>query len=438
MSIMYMGSGNETPVKRKRGRPPKNNKAEAFPTYTLQFQSPGEFSLPLAESNLNQMVRIGEPDAYTPFMKVSPSTQAKRRRKSSSTAPPRLNLAPLAGASALPTPVNHTQPTTTRPAHVLAKTMENMAMITGIGMRTPPEGAARTSAAMAPLAGPQLHTDDSPGSPRTHGSRAGPLGVPFSHAPPDGARLSPALFSDGLFSFRLVVDENGHAALSAKEELLRHIDRRGERPPTFAINSSSAVSVAPSRGHARTASSSSHNLERSASSVGSSLDPVLPTLPSQHGASPGHLALVQGPLHGSGSGSGSGPRYFLPTITPTSALAAPLIVADDKYIVPQTPHRDENATPDLLAFNLTPQFNTLMYLALNINLPQHRGAMVHAVPPSFIAETGSLRQPGHAAVKGMSPAPAIDTTRLTAAGSLDEGDARQALKRVFSLRRGRR
>ncbi|GEQ70610.1 hypothetical protein JCM33374_g4288 [Metschnikowia sp. JCM 33374] len=72
------------PVKRKRGRPPKANKPEdAFPTFTMQLQSSPLSGSPNAERTSSQVVRIGEPDSFTPVMKVMPSPHRKKRRKSS-------------------------------------------------------------------------------------------------------------------------------------------------------------------------------------------------------------------------------------------------------------------------------------------------------------------------------------------------------------------
>ncbi|KAF8001812.1 hypothetical protein HF325_004313 [Metschnikowia pulcherrima] len=73
------------PVKRKRGRPPKANKPEdAFPTFTMQLKSSPFSGGPNAELTSSQVVRIGEPDSFTPMMKVLPSPHRKKRSKSSS------------------------------------------------------------------------------------------------------------------------------------------------------------------------------------------------------------------------------------------------------------------------------------------------------------------------------------------------------------------
>lgn len=76
-AMSFANTGEQ--VKRKRGRPPKPNKlGEAFPTLTLQFQSPGS---PTAELNSSMTVRMGEPDTFTPLMKVLPTTHLGRRKR---------------------------------------------------------------------------------------------------------------------------------------------------------------------------------------------------------------------------------------------------------------------------------------------------------------------------------------------------------------------
>lgn len=79
MSTSY----SDPPVKRKRGRPPKKQPLDVYMSFTSQFQALSSSSSPSAESNSNLMIKLGEPNSFTPVMKVSPSKPiGKRRRKS--------------------------------------------------------------------------------------------------------------------------------------------------------------------------------------------------------------------------------------------------------------------------------------------------------------------------------------------------------------------
>lgn len=74
---------NPPPVKRKRGRPPKANKlGDAFPTLTLQFETSPSSGSPTAELNSSMTVKMGEPDTFTPLMKVLPTYHLARRKRS--------------------------------------------------------------------------------------------------------------------------------------------------------------------------------------------------------------------------------------------------------------------------------------------------------------------------------------------------------------------
>lgn len=109
------------PVKRKRGRPPKHAKPASFPTMTLQFDTSPHASPP--ELNSNRMVQIGEPDAFTPLMKVSPM---RRKRRASDL--PRVMLTP----KSVHTPGR------------LSSAIDTMSELTQLAVyNTPPESLAR-------------------------------------------------------------------------------------------------------------------------------------------------------------------------------------------------------------------------------------------------------------------------------------------------------
>lgn len=78
-----MSSYSDPPVKRKRGRPPKKQPLDIYMSFTSQFQAMSGSSSPSAENNSNLMVKLGEPNSFTPVMKVSPSKLLGKRRRTS-------------------------------------------------------------------------------------------------------------------------------------------------------------------------------------------------------------------------------------------------------------------------------------------------------------------------------------------------------------------
>lgn len=101
-----MTSLNELPVKRKRGRPPKKQPVDIYMSFTSLFQTLTNSTSPSAESNSNLMIKLGEPNSFTPMMKVSPSvipTKLKRRRTNSfGLLPTRLQSPNMPSSSASP------------------------------------------------------------------------------------------------------------------------------------------------------------------------------------------------------------------------------------------------------------------------------------------------------------------------------------------------
>ncbi|OBA23637.1 hypothetical protein METBIDRAFT_9885 [Metschnikowia bicuspidata var. bicuspidata NRRL YB-4993] len=85
MSVLMSEPANQPdpPVRRKRGRPPKAEKPQdAFSTFTMQLESSPLAGGPNAELTSSQVLKGGEPDSYTPVMKVFPSPHCRKRRRS--------------------------------------------------------------------------------------------------------------------------------------------------------------------------------------------------------------------------------------------------------------------------------------------------------------------------------------------------------------------
>lgn len=188
----------DQPIKRKRGRPPKHDKpAEAYPTFTVQFQATPEHAHPNAELNSSRMVQIGEPDAYTPVMRVSPTVH-KRRRRSTPTA--RRSVA----AASTPTLSPALLAVTPR---VLARVLAHMEMLTMDSphqLSTPPDSAMRPSFGLFSGLGLSAF-------PHPLADTSAEAAFPMLHD-----HDFPSFFEDNLFAYKLVVDDHGRAVLADK------------------------------------------------------------------------------------------------------------------------------------------------------------------------------------------------------------------------------
>lgn len=519
MLAPLMSGGPENPgepVKRKRGRPPKNNKlADSFPTLTLQFHtSPDSFS-PTAELNSNLMVKMGEPDTFTPLMKVSPTIHKKRRRKSSVST--MLDDLPTKRRDIgdMLTPLSTTSHLSRQSFQVNAAAIENMSYITGSAPARPPPQAYHTPPhssvkpglgggfdvarsekirightenagvfrhtenagvfSQTENAGSFKHTDGNAGKFSHTDNVAGFRGEldrgiaaqrnlqavdsdypgRLSHLETDPRKLaeqkrqnttlvgaptlplpeiapaaksfavSPAkanhanlvsFVDDGNFSFELVVDDLGRAVLSSK-------------PDT-----------------AKSSPSSFHLVEMDPIGVETAIPPKL-----THAHTAIGIETVQ--THMSHRRIPSDPSKAL------HAMSGGDSDPTDKFIVPQTPKgRDDfyvGYTPkydmeNSLAYNLTPQFNAMMYSMMSINSPQQKKGLLQPfmnMPVEAIGNTHYSRAtpslassidtellgPGGRNGSNGVHEPVSTTSVVSSPG--DEGDARAALKKVFRLKR---
>lgn len=402
-----MSDPAEQPMKRKRGRPPKQNKpADAFPTFTLQFQTSPESGSPSAELNSSMMVKMGEPDSFTPLMRVSPSIPKKRRRKYSSS-----SLA----SDPLPSNYRHTAFHEPRgsflatPARTGSRAQANMSMITNDNdpyaplaqLDTPPNSALKPSFHHSKLTGsaPTLSEKRRPPLLRI-ASQPGPsLDDPFSLdfksdftekmkptesdlsksgeclSTDPAPMLSMSFLDDNNFSLRLTVDDEGRAVLSK-------------------------------------------------SSQPGSLDERL-------------LSQAKSP--------GQTPGKFLDEFAHTPDSSAESADRSDKFIVPQTPKgRDlfiNDFTPSMeavagnLPYNLTPQFNSMMNLVMNMDSPMSPVSK-KAVAPRILTplqdSTGFFKKPLGFTDYAVDTAVLVGGTENTEMLDLvDDGDARAALKKMF-------
>lgn len=173
-----MSSLSDPPVKRKRGRPPKKQPLDVYMSFTSQFQALSPSSSPSAESNSNLMVKLGEPNSFTPVMKVAPSKPVgKRCRKSMGVSGSSSSVGKLRSPGSLsgscspsikkidieiPTPLtvrSHVSPNSAVNLKLDDKVYDNMQKIIGLSPKSnqaPCQYERSMSAYELPLASPQL------------------------------------------------------------------------------------------------------------------------------------------------------------------------------------------------------------------------------------------------------------------------------------------
>lgn len=414
----------QEPIKRRRGRPPKHNKLpEAFPTLTLQFQTSPELGSPTAESNSNMMVKMGEPDAFTPLMKVSPSNPSsrKRRRKSNyhsdiDDSPSKRSVASqstdLASEEPLLTPMSLSSVNGGPSLYVNAKTLENLSLITkgdskqhprsNYSLATPPKHQPydKNGSSLAKLTAQIIKTSQEKNT-NAEGSKESLSGT-MSYV------------DDDSFLLQLVVDEKGKAALSNKgmSGSKTNSDHLAELPhemtrPSALLHLNTAIGIEAWHNSYKEEVPNDFNKRKLS-------EPVKPMLPS-------YASLV------SGSETDSLPDKLIVPQTPQSSG----IAYSETPIFMQT---DSSAPSGDLAFNLTPQFNAMMYLMMNINSPQQKRNL--SLQQSFLNPQLDMHQ--YSRLNG-GLAHAIDTRELLGiqdsspkSSSSDEGDARAALRKAFN------
>lgn len=391
MSLLRHEPG-DPPVKRKRGRPAKLKKDEGnYPSFTMQFRAFPESISPSAELDSNMIMQMGEPDAFTPLMKVSPTLSRKKARKATGVATP---------VSDSPFWDDLANPQKLKPCMgITPGTMNKLSLITSSDIPPPPYLTSPPNSALKPSLSMSPDLKELRYSERNK-SRA-PKSLPLKNEPaffPKGEQnvMKPncprnvSFVEDNFFSFKLTVDDGGRAALAA-----RHDDDEQVSANTGSDNACERSSIV-------------------SSGAGSSLSI--------------ESCSVFGTLVSSDTDEG---------VEQASG---------NKFIVPQTPIQKEHETPRMdsavetynTAFNLTPQFNTMMYSMMSINSPQMKQSsslqVSYGHSPLHVIDCNEdqrSRKPD-ALETAMNTAHLMEGELSGMAGfCMDEGDARSALKKAF-------
>lgn len=387
----YMGDTAE-PVKRKRGRPPKANKlGDAFPTLTLQFQTSPTSGSPTAELNSSMTVKMGEPDTFTPLMKVLPTThlaKRKRRRRSSNESPTRAK-----SDRGIPTPMSSVSSNRRLSYQLDTKAMDKMFSLTNQDMSLEMD-------TRVPYTTPPSWLQP---SPQLDG---------FSGQDPKGQNEGLMQFvEDDGFTFKLVVNELGRAELSAREL------KAGEKEREEEEKRKSEEREKQEKQEDR----EKQEKQEKQGKQGKQEDREKPS-EKEMGAFSGHIDL-------------SDKGYAMaPSATENND--------GEKHIVPQTPKgRDDfysgfaRNEESGLGLKLTPQFNAMMYSVMSLNSPQQGRELQLQL---FLTHQEIMDSQARAPLDVST----IDTQNLLDTGvhdaseylaHKDERDARYALKKILKF-----
>ncbi|KAL6449975.1 hypothetical protein SBY92_000760 [Candida maltosa Xu316] len=410
----------QTP-KKKRGRPPKPNSFAQKITTTLNINvntSPLHSSP--AESNSNLSVKQGAPDIFTPLMRVSPSSAKKKKRKSSSSGS--MNGSPtsikkLKSSTSKPTKQQHNNnplvtplsssvennfPNSDPPYQINYKTLDNISMITQSQSfyNTPPPTSRNR------FFSTHINNYSSPNLGKINESKHEALS--FS---PSKNLLPPVSLSSNTnntsniksnkdakssedFSFKLTIDDSGKAVLSsdifAPTTTVKKQDEDSTSPttqPPALLHTKSAIGL------------DSLNKETI-----SSISEVPPQQQQQQ-------QQQQQPFN---------PQTPKETYTYVSTGLTPL-------------------------FNLTPQFNALMYSVMNINnSPPYKRGMNPFVSNQELFNERTTVENNNNQLEELTEVPKLEDASQSSgsgsgSGSTSEesfsGDARLALKKMIHIKR---
>ena len=496
---------NTTPsAKKKRGRPPKPNSLSNKITTTLNINvntSP-MCNSPTAENNSNLTVKRGAPDAFTPLMRVSPTSTRKRSKSSMSVESsggkrPKhdLMVTPLSDA------INGS---TFTPYHLInSQTLDNISKIT----QSNPSDSIKTDEYGSPLMKSLdmlYHQSDMLATPNIHNhknvfptptsssakSMANPSYMFFGNEnyipetierpnsetknllPPvaiskDIVPASKPLDHKNDFQLKLTIDDLGKAVLS--NDFFQSTDKKAN----------GAKQSKPSREelfeHKFVESPIKEiDFARVDSTIGLETNHVpqnykRSTVVSNDGdgdklvSHPGTLRRHHSDITGASS------HAFNSTSTLMSINECTNDSLSEKTHsqLPQTPKQKDNyyistgLTPSNLNFNLTPNFNSMMYSIMNINSPQQKKITNNSQFLSNqeffmngISGGHQLQSPQQPQVQntvcmtnlmsnGSKPKKSLDSalppTSLTpssaSSASDDSGDARLALKKIIQIKK---
>lgn len=367
-------SNTSPPMKRKRGRPPKADSLSTRITTTMNINvntSPLNSS-PTAESNSNLITRRKNPDYYTSILKVSPnklssplksSSPLKKRSKSKTGLISPSNDSPTKKHKLndqLVTPYSSTNHNTPFNHHINSKTLDNISYITHSDIyNTPP------SLQSVPHHQYQINHHPAPPPPKFNRSSSQPM-------------LNPSMLIPNEFDKNLLPP----VSIASKEKNDQKVDQKTDPKPEKKDNGFQLKLTVDDSGKAVL---SNDLFKRSLSETNLS-GPATTNPPSTSTDTSTGPNLLR--RHNSDFTGINTSNVYAPNLNSINEHdSSPLDKLNNKSSIlpqlPQTPKIKENylysstgLTPSSnflsnnLSFNLTPQFNSMMYSMMNINSPQ--------------------------------------------------------------------
>lgn len=495
---------NATPsAKKKRGRPPKADSLSNKITTTLNINvntSP-MCNSPTAENNSNLIVKRGAPDVFTPLMRVSPNSKRKRSKSSMSVESSGgqkklkhdLMVTPLSGA------INGS---TFTPYHLInSQTLDNISMITQSNPRDTIQSDEYGSPQMRSLSmlfhqpeilstpSIQKHKNAFP-TPTSSSTKSiinltytffenesfvpETIEKPSSEAknllPPvaitkEIVPVSKPLDNKNDFQLKLTIDDLGKAVLS--NDFFQSNNKKADETKQSKLSNeqlfeqkfveSPIKEVDFARVDSTIGLETNHvpqNYKRSTINASNGDDDKLVS-------HPGTLRRHHSDITGVSSNAFSGAS----TLTSINECTNDSLSDKTHSQLPQTPKQKDNyistgLTPSNLNFNLTPNFNSMMYSIMNINSPQQKKTTNNS---QFLSNQeffmngvsgGQLQSPQQPQIQntvcmtslmsnGSKPKKCLDsalppsslTPSSASSASDDSGDARLALKKIIQIKK---
>lgn len=383
---------NVTP-KRKRGRPPKPNNFSNKITKTINISintSPLS-NLPTAEKNSNLIVKQGVPDIFTPTMRVSPTSRVKKRHSKKSrsiSSVDSINDSPISKPDGI----------------INSKTLDNMSRITNGSVHgevlTPPPTVKADKVERDFLLPATMRNDKN---------------------------------EDFELSLKLMIDDSGKAVLQPPDRLIQPSSATAMQTLTNLANynvSGVHQNLGANQFPPITNNVSSYNRSMSYSMGVAEEKPRLFHSNSVIGIESNYLETMDFDY-------GQAPNQKVATNLATS-VARPTNTFYSDSNPPQTPKKEYNVSSGFtpLAYSLTPQFNSMMN---SIFTSPKKVNLQYSYQDFFMSPSQpqpALSQPGLSQLGLSQPANAFGNYFNDLQYNYSEdGDARQALKKMIHVKR---
>lgn len=497
---------NVTPsAKKKRGRPPKADSLSNKITTTLNINvntSP-MCNSPTAENNSNMIVKRGAPDVFTPLMRVSPNSKRKRSKSSMSVESSagqkklkhELMVTPLSGAI---------DGSTFTPYHLInSQTLDNISMITQSNSRDNVQSNGYGSPPLKSLnilyrqpdmlSTPSIHNPKNVFPTPTSSSAKSIVNSSYmffgneNYVPETTEKtnnetknllppvaitkeivpVSKPLENNNDFQLKLTIDDLGKAVLSNDFFQSNDVKKNEKKQPKVSNVElfEQKFSESPIKEMDLARIDSTIGLETN--QVSQNYKRFAISAKNEDGdKSVSHPGILRR-HHSDITGVSSNALSSASNLTSINEYTNDSLPEKTHSQLPQTPKQKDNyflstgLTPSNLNFNLTPNFNSMMYSIMSINSPQQKkninnsqflsnqeffmsgvsgGHQVQSPQQPPIQNTvcmTSLMTNGSKPKRSLDGAlpPSSLTSSTASSASDDSGDARLALKKIIQVKK---